>query len=112
LTGFVSTPTPDKIDPEPKEKAIPMPPMASGADAVGPDDNPHLLLAKQTNALLGALIVEIQKMSQKLDGAEVEVETETETETPAEIPDETAKRLEILTTFKHNIKQSLQRMSV
>ena len=112
LTGFVSTPTPDKMDPEPKEKAIPMPPMASGADAVGADDNPHLILAKQTNALLGALIIEIQKMSAKLDGAEVEVETETETETPAEIPDETAKRLEILTTFKHNIKQSLQRMSV
>ena len=54
-----------------------MPPMASGAEALPPDDNPYLLLAKQQNALLGALIVEVQKMSQKLDGKQPEPQQST-----------------------------------
>jgi HK97 family phage prohead protease len=99
---------------EDEQKA--MPPIASGADALPPDDNPYLLLAKQQNALLGALIIEVQKMSQKLDGrqpepqepkVEVEIEEEVETEDTEE---QMSKKLEILNTFRENINKSLQRM--
>lgn len=99
---------------EDQQKA--MPPMASGAEALPPDDNPYLLLAKQQNALLGALIVEVQKMSQKLDGkqpepqqstVEIEVDEEGEEE---EDQEQMSKKLEILNTFRENINKSLQRI--
>jgi HK97 family phage prohead protease len=108
MTGFISQAPSDKIEPdqEEQEKSLPLPPMASGTDAVGADENPYLLLAKQTNALLGSLIVEIQKMSAKMDGAGVEKEEPEVEETDGEM----SKRLEILTTFQQNINQRLQRM--
>jgi hypothetical protein len=45
-----------------------LPPTPSGSDAVGQDENPYLMAARQTNALLGTLIVEIQKLAESLKG--------------------------------------------
>jgi HK97 family phage prohead protease len=41
--------------------------MAIGDNAVPADQNPHLELAKQTNVLLGTMIMEMQKVNQKLE---------------------------------------------
>jgi len=59
--------------------------MPTGDNAVGPNENPHLELAKQTNVLLGVLVSEIQKLSTKLEKV-VEVSPEREDTEEVETP--------------------------
>lgn len=101
---------------KPKEKAAEAPTIAipSGADAVKPDDNPQLMAAKQTNILLGALIQEMQKLSQKFDEM-IKVEMSDSEEEEEMMPNdegEITKSLELLTKYRNNINQALKRMNI
>jgi hypothetical protein len=102
---------------KPKQKALDTPtiPIASGSDAVPPDDNPHLAMARQTNVLLGSLIQEIQKLSQKFDEmikVEAEDEGESETEEPSDAEMQEEKSLDLINKYRDNINQALKRMDI
>lgn len=103
---------------KPEKKALDTPtiPIASGSDAVPPDDNPHLMIGKQTNVLLGALIQEVQKLSQKFDelnkleAEDDSAEGETDGQTPEEMQAE--KSLDLIIKYRDNINQALKRMDI
>lgn len=101
---------------KPEEKAAETPtiPIPSGADAVKPDDNPQLMAAKQTNVLLGSLIQEIQKLSQKFDEmAKIETsESDEENEMEDDDTENMNKSLELLAKYRDNINQALKRMNI
>ena len=98
---------------KPKQKAMGTPtiPIPSGSDAVPQDDNPHLNLARQTNVLLGALIQEIQKLSQKFDGMPAP-KMETEESEEDEADEEMTKSLDLISKYRDNINQALKRMNI
>jgi HK97 family phage prohead protease len=100
-------------DDKPKQKAMGTPtiPIPSGSDAVPQDDNPHLNLARQTNVLLGALIQEIQKLSQKFDGMPAPKEEPEEPEDEME-DDSLTKSLDLISKYRDNINQALKRMNI
>ncbi len=83
----------------------------------GMDDNPHLLVAKQTNVLLGALINEIQAMSKKLDGL-VQAEAREAGEDGGNKPPQTqpppqaegAKALDNLRDYVKDLNQRLKKL--
>lgn len=100
-------------DDKPKQKAMGTPtiPIASGSDAVPTDDNPHLQLARQTNVLLGALIQEIQKLSQKFEGVD-KPEEASEPEADDTETDGLTKSLDLISKYRDNINQALKRMNI
>jgi HK97 family phage prohead protease len=100
-------------DDKPKQKAMGTPtiPIPSGSDAVPQDDNPHLNLARQTNVLLGALIQEIQKLSQKFDGMSAP-KMEAEESEDEEADEELTKSLDLISKYRDNINQALKRMNI
>jgi hypothetical protein len=98
---------------KPKEKAMGTPtiPIAAGSDAVPQDDNPHLALARQTNVLLGSLIQEIQKLSQKFDEMSPG-KMEPEENEEEEADEELTKSLDLISKYRDNINQALKRMNI
>lgn len=86
-----------------------LPPMPSGADAVGQDENPYLMAARQTNALLGTLIVEIQKLSDSLKGQAPKPE---EPQTTSSDDPEQIKALASLREYQQTIDMRLKRLGV
>lgn len=109
------------ITEKPKEKSTkaeesPTIAIPSGSAAVPPDQNPHLEMMRQTNVLLGALIQEVQKLSEKIVKIEAPKPTETEQQTTENEEEddsemESMKSLDKLSKVRDNIDQVLKRMN-
>jgi HK97 family phage prohead protease len=87
--------------------------MAGGDNAVPPDQNPHLELAKQTNVLLGTLITEMQKVNQKLEmvvNEESQGETTEVSTQPPPDRDEAKNLIAILQKSQDDLRKRIARL--